>query len=94
MKNKIKLVTLSLLLLVALSGCAGWNRFKKSFVSNMDNGLNREVTVFSRDGEILFHDEGKFDIEVSETRIKYINEKGKLIIFYLGNSASALVEEK
>ena len=94
MKKKIKLILLSLGLLITLSGCAGWQRFKKSFVSNMDNGLERRVTVYSRDGEVLFEDEGKFDIEVSETRIKYINEKGKLIIFYLGNSASALVEEK
>lgn len=92
--KKLKLMTVSLLLLLTLSGCASGNRFFKSVKSEFSNGLEREVTVYSRDGDIIFQDSGKFDVAVSDTRIKYINEKGKVIIFYMGNSASALVEEK
>lgn len=92
--KKTKLIIISVILLLMLSGCASTNRFFKSVKSEFDNGLEREVTVFSRDGDIIFQDSGKFDVAVSDTRIKYINEKGKVIIFYMGNSASALVEEK
>lgn len=82
------------MLALTLGGCATTNRIFKSAQSEFGNGLHREVTVFSRDGDVIFQDSGKIDVAVSETRIKYINEQGKVVIFYMGNSASVLVEEK
>lgn len=79
---------------MTLSGCASTNRMFKSMKSEFGNGLEREVTVFSRNGDVIFQDSGKIDVAVSDTRIKYVNEKGKVIIFYMGNSSSVLVEEK
>ena len=68
-------------------------RMIKDFQSNTNGGIRRNVKVYSMTGEKTFEDEGVFDIEQSDYRLKYINEKGKVIIIYLGNSSSAIVEE-
>lgn len=60
--------------------------------SEFGGGLERTVVIKSQTGEILFQDEGKFDIEVSEQRVKYLKD-GKLQIIYLGGS-TAIVTEK
>lgn len=68
-------------------------RMIKDFQSDTNGGIRRNVKVYSMTGEETFEDEGVFDIEQSDYRLKYINEKGKVIIIYLGNSSSAIVEE-
>ena len=68
-------------------------RMIKDFQSDTQGGIRRNVKVYSMTGEKTFEDEGVFDIEQSDYRLKYINEKGKVIIIYLGNSSSAIVEE-
>lgn len=94
-KYKKLAAALSLLVVVVvLSGCESLERTFKGFESNYGGGLNRTVIVYSESGDILYEDEGKFDVEISETRIKYLDEDGKLKIIYLGNSSSAVVEEK
>lgn len=94
-KFKKAVLGLSMVLAIGvLSGCESWDRALKGLQSETGGGLERELKVYSEEGNLLFEDEGKFDIAVSESRVKYINEKGKLIIFYMGNSASVLVEEK
>lgn len=93
-KKKLAAAALLPLGLLFLSGCESMERMEKNFSSEFGGGLDRTVTVYSESGDVLFQDEGKFDVEISETRIKYIDEDGKLVIFYMGNSSSALVEEK
>lgn len=47
LKNKkVLLLMITLFVLITtLSGCASWDRFKKSFSSEMGNGLNRDLKV-------------------------------------------------
>lgn len=80
-------------LLFFLTGCAGWKRTQKSFSSSFNNGLERELIIKTQNGEVIYEDTGKFDIEVSEQRVKYIDEEDKLHIIYLGGS-TAIVNEK
>lgn len=75
-------------------GSESGKRTIKGWQSDYGDGLERQVTIYSETGEILYEDEGRFDIEVSETRVKYIDENGKLQLIYLGNSATAIVIEK
>ena len=93
MKNKIKLLGISLLAVFVLSGCASWDRFTKGLSSEFGNGLYREVKVVSQTGEILHQYEGKVDVEVNDYRVKYINEHGKLVIVYLGGSTAVVTEK-
>jgi len=80
-------------LVVALGGCASLERFGKSMGSDLGGGLYRSVKVVTQTGEVIFEDEGKFDIEVNDYRLKYIDENGKLRIVYIGGS-TAILDEK
>ncbi len=45
-------------------------------------------------GDIVFQEEGKFDVEHNEERLKWVDESGKVQIIYLGRSSTAVVREK
>lgn len=93
MRKKLTLTVITLVSLITLSGCASWQRSLKGLSSEFGGGLYRELKVVSQTGETVYEDAGKFDIEVNDYRVKYINEYGKLIIVYLGGS-TAIVTEK
>lgn len=93
MMKKIIMLAVLVFTGVSFAGCASFDRSIKSFQSEVGNGLNRELVIKSPTGETLYTDEGKFDIEVSDTRVKYIDEEDKLHIIYLGTS-TAIVNEK
>lgn len=87
-------VTIALIMLaVGLSGCASFDRTIKSWSSEFGNGLERQIIIKNQTGEVVYKDSGKFDVEVNDYRVKYIDEKGKLHIIYLGAS-TAIVNEK
>ncbi|MGX7153431.1 hypothetical protein ACWOEY_11135 [Enterococcus sulfureus] len=91
----IKKITLGIVVLIftfSLAACSSWDRMMKSVKSDF-NGLQRELIVTNQNGEVIYKDSGKFDIEVNDYRVKYIDEKGKLHIIYLGAS-TAIVNEK
>lgn len=71
MKNRIKLIVILGVAIISLSGCAGWQRLKKSFSSSVNNGLERELVIVNQTGEKIYEDTGKFDIEVNDYRVKY-----------------------
>lgn len=79
---------------LGLVGCSeGFNRRVKEFQSNYSGGLDRVLTIYSENGEVLAKYEGKFDIEHSGDKIKFMQD-GKMRNIYLGNSATVIVEEK
>lgn len=92
-KNYLRAIICFFCMVFFLTGCAGWERTKKSFSSSVNNGLERELIIKTQSGEVIYEDTGKFDIEVSEQRVKYIDEDDKLHIIYLGGS-TAIVNEK
>ena len=94
MKNKVA-VGLMVLGLVGLTGCSseGFERLKKDMNSAYNGGLNRHMIIYSETGDILAEYEGKFDIEYTDGRIRFM-ESGKMRNIYLGNSATVIVEEK
>ena len=79
MKKKIAVFALLATMVLALTGCASWKRAWKSFGSDVSGGLNRTVTVYSYDGDILGQWSGKFD--VSET---FFDVNGKRVIIQGG----------
>lgn len=91
--KKAILGVFAVLLLGVLGACSSLERFGKSMSSDLGGGLNRSVKVVTQTGEVIFEDEGKFDIEVNDYRLKYIDENGKLRIVYIGGS-TAILDEK
>lgn len=83
MKKKIiSLILVITLSIIVFTGCSSWNRFKKSWSSDMDGGLNRAVTVYDYNGNVLKQYSGKFDVESNESKVFFDMEDGKRIIIY------------
>ncbi len=62
---------------------ASGSRAVKTQQSNLDNGIQRTVTVYSATGEIIKKYEGKFDVEYDDDRILFDDEKGlRHVIYY------------
>lgn len=73
-------------------------REMKDFHSEMQNGINREITITAEDGREIFHYEGKIDIETShensENYILFESEEGERYIIYYGVQDTVLIVEK
>lgn len=80
--------------IMSMSGCASWGRFVKTWNSDWDNGIEREVIVYDATGNELFRQRGKFDIEENQagTKVLYDDEENMRHIVYLG-SGTAIVNE-
>ena len=83
MKKKIAVFALLAAMVLSLAGCASWNRELKSFKSDISGGLNRTVTVYSYDGDILGQWSGKFDVSESASET-YFDVNGKRVIIQGG----------
>ena len=83
MKKKIAVFALLAAMVLSLAGCASWNRELKSFKSDISGGLNRTVTVYSYDGDILGQWSGTFDVSESESET-YFDVNGKRVIIHGG----------
>lgn len=70
-------------LMFCFSGCASWSRGVKSIGSDLKGGLNRTVTVYSYDGQILGQWSGKFDVSESKQET-YFDIDGKRVIIQGG----------
>ena len=92
MKKIIAVVLACILIIVSVTDCADWERLKKSWVSNMDNGLDKEVIVYSATGEEVWRFEGKFDVSYAEGRVLFDDEKGKRHSIYFKNGTVIINE--
>lgn len=76
-----------------ISNSESVKRFQKSISSEFKGGITREITVYLENGDIIYNDIGKFDVEYQEGRLKWVDESGKLQIIYVGNTSTAVVTE-
>ena len=79
MKKKIAVFALLAAMMLALTGCASLSRAWKSFGSDVTGGLNRTVTAYSYDGDVLGQWSGKFDVSESENET-FFDINGKRVI--------------
>ena len=94
----------SLIILGIIIGITGWynthtaagQRALKDFQSNIQKGIDREITITAEDGREIFHYEGKVDIESNHTDnyIKFESEEGKRYIIYYGIQDTITIIEK
>ena len=94
------LVTIILCIVVAF-GFSWWHnntgsgaRAMKDYESNMNNGIEREITVTAEDGRLIFYYEGKCDIETTNNYILFEGEDGRRRMIYYGVQDTVLIIEK
>lgn len=67
-------------LTLGLSGCASCSRTAKTWNSDISGGLNRTVTLYDNQGEIVKSWDGKIDLTNSEEEIMFdLNDKRVII---------------
>ena len=90
MKSKVstkkKVITITLWVILAfcimfVGGCSSCDRFGKSCASEIDNGLDRIVHVYSYDGDLIASYEGKLDLQESESKVLF-DLDGKRYVYY------------
>lgn len=79
-----------IIMAVLLTGCKSWQRAVKDWESSIA-GLNRTVTVYDNNGDIIKTYQGKIDVETNEygNKVKF-EVNGKRVIIY---NAIVIVEE-
>lgn len=92
MKKLLTLGVISLGVISCFTGCASLEREMKTFSSDFNGGLDRTVTVYDNNGNLLKIYEGKIDVQDTEYGNKVLFDlNGKRIVLY---NATVIVEEK
>lgn len=76
-----------------LYGTEDGKRVIKDTKSNIYGGIERTVTVYDINGEIIQQYQGKFDVDYDAERIKFDDEKGKRHIIYY-TTGTVVIDEK
>lgn len=83
MKKKIVGIVLALILVLGtVTGCASLDRAVTDVKSEVGNGLNRTINIYTLTGEPIATYKGKIDIEVSEGGKVKFDHNGKRYIYY------------
>lgn len=80
MKRAICIVVVLAAILMMLSGCASWQRNKKSFVSDISGGLHRTLTVYDYNGNEIRSWTGKIDVDNMEDRTVFDMDGKRTVI--------------
>lgn len=96
MKKRIVAIAIIALLtigiIICLTSCASWDRAGKSMQSEFGGGLNRTVTVYSNDGQVIKSWNGKIDLQTSDSNDKVLFDvNGKRVVIQGGTT---IIEEK
>lgn len=88
--KKLKNMLIILILVITMTGCASFDRGIKDIKSDFKGGLNREINVYSYNGELIASYKGKIDLEVNESKVLF-ELKGKRYIYY--NAVVEVIEK-
>lgn len=77
----------------AISCGESWERTKKDWSSEYGGGLNRTITVYDINGEVIEQFTGTFDIETDNaTYILFDDQNGKRHIIYFSTATITIHE--
>ena len=99
-RGKIILVTIIIAIIAGtwfglvwyFNNTASGARALKTQQSNFDNGINRVITVYDIEGDVIQQYEGKFDIDYSDERILFDDEQGNRHIIYFKTGTVIVTE--
>ena len=81
MRKRIVVLAAALSALI-FAGCGTLDRWATDLKSDFQNGLDRVINVYTADGDLLAHYEGKIDIEATGGGYVKFDFNGKRYIYY------------
>ena len=75
------------------SGCASCERWETDCKSEMNNGIEREINIYTHDGKLIAHHEGKMDIETDNESYILFHINGKRYVYYYGIAIVEVIEK-
>lgn len=99
----VAFIVCTILIILIGFGINWWNkstasgiRNYKDYQSELENGIEREITITAEDGREIFHYEGKVDVESNhdDNYIKFEGENGKRYVIYYGVQDTIKIIEK
>lgn len=81
-KRWIAFIAVALMFALVLCGCTSIQRGLKDIDSDLSGGLDRVVTVYNANGEVLKTYEGKIDLAPTEGGIVKFDLNGQRIMYY------------
>lgn len=99
--GRIVLITITVAICIGIvfgflfyyNNTAGGRRAFKSQESSLNNGIERIVTVYDVEGEVIKVYDGKFDITYDDDRILFDDENGKRHVIYYP-TGTVTIDEK
>ncbi len=82
-KKYIIIVIIAIIAIIVIAlfiNRASSKRWLKSLSSEMNNGINRTITVYDYNGNEIRHWTGKFDVTEGESGMLFDDENGKRVI--------------
>lgn len=76
-----------------LYGTESGSRALKDFQSDVGGGIERTVTVYDMEGDVIAEYSGKFDVESDNEKIKFDDEDGKRHIIYFTTGTITIDED-
>ena len=76
------LVTIIIVIIGIFVNSASFKRGVVDLKSNLTGGLNREINVYTADGQLIKHFEGKIDIDSEHDGAVKFDYNGKRYIYY------------
>lgn len=81
-KGKKLLCLFSIISMISLTSCASMNRAWTDLKSDINGGLNRTITVYTANGDIIAQYQGKIDISTNNGGYVKFDFNGKRYIYY------------
>ena len=86
------IATILIMAMLMLSGCASLDRGIKDLKSDLSNGIERTLTVYTATGEVMARYNGKIDLASTEGGIVKFDLNGKRYMYY--NCFVEVIEEE
>lgn len=82
MRKKVLLTVLSVVMILLLTGCATWNRAVQDMKSDLNDGVQRTIRVYTANGDLMAEYNGKIDLETNQGGYVKFDFNGKRYIYY------------
>lgn len=82
MKKKITVLFTLCFLMMSLTGCASCARARVDMKSDFQGGLDRTITVYTANGDIIAEYKGKIDIQANDGGYLKFDYNGKRYVYY------------